>query len=168
MLNLLSIITFLPAAAALIRAVFLHGEDETAQRNQEMSDQITILRAAKSRVLDLGRDISQLRRSVPETSGSESASGLISEFYTLEEKSGATLTDFDLLEPVGENFEEPLEGVLPTRFKMTVTGTADEVSEFVRELQTGERLVALHLIDGSGTASLWSTDLYGALYVSQK
>ena len=33
MLNLLSIITFLPAAAALIGAVFLHGEDETAQRN---------------------------------------------------------------------------------------------------------------------------------------
>ncbi|MFU8778993.1 MAG: NADH-quinone oxidoreductase subunit M, partial [Roseovarius sp.] len=33
MLNLLSIITFTPAVAALILALFLRGEDEAAQRN---------------------------------------------------------------------------------------------------------------------------------------
>jgi len=33
MLNLLSIITFTPAVAALILAVFLHGEDDASQRN---------------------------------------------------------------------------------------------------------------------------------------
>ena len=33
MLNLLSIITFTPAVAALILALFLHGEDEAAQKN---------------------------------------------------------------------------------------------------------------------------------------
>jgi len=32
-MNLLSIITFLPAVAALILALFLRGEDEAAQRN---------------------------------------------------------------------------------------------------------------------------------------
>ncbi|WP_127104056.1 NADH-quinone oxidoreductase subunit M [Pararhodobacter zhoushanensis] len=36
MLNLLSIITFLPAIAALIGAVFLHGEDENTQRQAKL------------------------------------------------------------------------------------------------------------------------------------
>ena len=58
MLNLLSIITFLPAAAALIGAVFLHGEDETAQVQPVIAAEFAqVVRSGRSHELDAGRGL---------------------------------------------------------------------------------------------------------------
>lgn len=137
---------------------------EEAQRNDAARAEIESLQEQQGRIDELASELSELRTAIPDSA--ESAEWL-RELAAMEERSGARIASFALSSAETVAGDESASTIADVPVEMVVTGTDEQVTAFVRLLQTGERLVVLRSVDHTLEGDTWQARLEGVLYVAR-
>ena len=167
--------------------------DSTEQQNEAQQAQLTRLQNAKQNGDELAATLADLRKALPDTAAS---TDWVSELRSIENSSKAVVTEFKLPNPLlgaagSAQANPPKDGAAAGNttaasgpqtipFTLKVTGSSRaEVADFLRRLQTGDRLVLISKVkllkndaatDGSTTdsgaeaAARWTGEFEGVMY----
>jgi len=181
----------LPQLTAATSTEMLAGSTE--QQNEAQQAQLTRLQNAKQNGDELAATLSDLRKALPDTAAS---ADWVSELRSIENLSKAAITEFKLPNPLAgaagsAQASPPANGTAAGNtpaasgpqtipFTLKVTGSSRaEVADFLRRLQTGDRLVLVSKVkllkneaaaDGSTTgsgadsATRWMGEFEGMIY----
>ncbi len=181
----------LPQFAAAGGTLGLAADSE--QRNELSRAQIDMLKQREGRLDELSSELEELRRAIPDTAAS---ADWVRELARIEQESGARVIAFSLATPaVGDESTAPAEdaetgaeeetdagagaaaaapvveatgGILVVPIELAISGDENQVTEFVRLLQTGERLVLVRMLTQRSTGDTWEADISGDFYVLQR
>lgn len=168
---------------------------DAEMRNEALQTQIDELKRQEARIDDLADEVDELRRAIPDTAASadwirelaaieaQSGATLSTLAVTTPETNDAAAADDSAADASdsGEGAATPpvsgadsstpdpsaSGGVLAVPVVLTFTGSQDAVVEFVRLLQTGERLIVVRSLNLESSGEAWQGTVRGVIYVSQ-
>lgn len=185
----------LPQLAAASGTFGLVGE--TQQRNGALRAQIDALKQQQDRLDEISQEVEELRSAIPDTAASsewvrelaaiEQQSGATLTAFGVstpaEPAAAPAEADSESADAAAEEDGAAAEdatgadaattpvtvssGVLTVPIQLTVKGSEEQITEFVRLLQTSKRLVTVQLVTQTATGDGWESTVTGAFYVSQ-
>lgn len=161
--------------------------NDTEDQNLIFQAQLDALSADDANLAELNRELEDLRQAIP---GDAASAAFVAQLAEIEASSGARLSAYHVLtpftqeavtDPTAEQVTEgevatdgtvpatpTASGLQPIPLTVEVTGeTREQVADYVRALQTGDRLITVELarvyLDDS--TQLWKAEIQGAIYV---
>lgn len=160
--------------------------DNTEDQNLIFQAQLDALSNDDANLTELNRELETLRQAIP---GEAESAVFVAQLAAIEVSTGARLSAYHVLTPFDQDVvtdptaEQVAEGeaatdgavpvtptasgLLPIPLTLEATGeTREQVVDFVRALQVGDRLITVELVRiSTGSSSVWLAEIQGAIYV---